>query len=85
MTKRPYGRFVFKDVFSWTFCHHGRFVTTDVLSPRMFCHHGRFVATDVLTPDVLTLRMLCDGRFVTGCFVTGRFVGESYSFISYVH
>jgi hypothetical protein len=53
------------------FCHHGHFVTTDV------CHHGCFVATDVLTPDVLTLRMLCDRRFVTGCFVTGRFVSES--------
>jgi hypothetical protein len=64
-------------LFSWTFCHHGRFATTDVLSPRMFCHHGRFVATDVMTPDVLTLRMLCDERFVTGRFVTGRFVGES--------
>jgi hypothetical protein len=60
-TKRPYGRFVFKDIFF-----------LDLLSPRTFCHHGRFVATDVLTPDVLTLRMLCDGRFVTG-----RFVGES--------
>jgi hypothetical protein len=36
----------------------GRFVATDVLSPRMFCPHTRFV----------------HGRFVSGRFVSGRFV-----------
>jgi hypothetical protein len=61
----PDGRFV-----------HGRFVPTDVLSPRTFCPHGRFdrrtfCPTDLLSPrtfcptDVLSLRTFCPhGRFV---------------------
>ncbi len=65
---------------------HGCFVPTDVLSPQMFCppdvmSHGRFVPTDVLSDgrfvakDVLSPRTFCPyGRYVHGCFFSGRFV-----------
>jgi hypothetical protein len=36
----------------------------DILSLRMFCLYGRFVPTDILS----------HGRYVSGCFVSGRFV-----------
>jgi hypothetical protein len=58
-----------------TFCPHGCFVPTDVLSD------GRFVPTDVLSDgrfvamDILSPRMFCPhGRFVHGHFVSGHFV-----------
>ncbi len=58
-----------------TFCPHGHFVPTDILSA------GRFVLTDVLSnwrfvcPDVLSPRTFClYGRFVPGRFVSGCFV-----------
>ncbi len=42
------GRFVATDVLSlWTFCPHGRFVSTDVLSMDV-------LSLDVLSPDVLS-------------------------------
>jgi hypothetical protein len=52
-------------------------MSLDVLSPRTFC------LMDIMSPDVfptgvsdfLSVRMLCpSGRFVPGCFVSGRFV-----------
>ncbi len=55
---------------SRTFCPHGRFVPTDVLSAGRFVA-GRFVPTDVLSdgcfvrPDVLSPRTICPYR----CFV----------------
>jgi hypothetical protein len=39
--------------FSLTFCHHGCFVTTDVLSPRMFCRYERFDTGRFDSPDVM--------------------------------
>jgi hypothetical protein len=54
-----------------TFCPAGHFVF------RMFCLRGRFVPEDVLShwmfcpKDVLSIV-----RFVSGCFVSGRFVPE---------
>jgi hypothetical protein len=75
----PDGRFV-----------HGRFVPTDVLSPRTFClpdvmSHGRFVPTDVLSDgrfvatDVLSPRTFCPyGCYVHGRSVSGRFVSGRF-------
>jgi hypothetical protein len=51
-----------------TFCPAGRFVPTDVLSLRTFCLYGCFVPTDVLS----------HGRYVSGCFVSGRFVSGCF-------
>jgi hypothetical protein len=52
-------------------------IITDVLSLRTVCLYGRFFSTDVLSTDVLSLRTFCDG-VLSGSFVTGCFVGESY-------
>ncbi len=51
-----------------TFCPAVRFVSTDVLSLRMFCLYGCFVSTDVLS----------HGRYVSGCFVSRRFVSGCF-------
>jgi hypothetical protein len=58
----------------------GRFVSTDVLSPRMFglpdvlslwtfCLHRRFVPTDVFSHGCYVSGCIVSGRFVSGCFV----------------
>jgi hypothetical protein len=69
---------------------HGRFVSTDILSPRTFCptdvmSHGCFVPTDILSDgrfvstDVLSPRTFCPhGRFVHGRFVSGHFVSGRF-------
>ncbi len=62
-----------------TFCPHGRFVLTDVLSAgcfvrrtfcphrrfvrQMFCHYGCFVPTDVLSPRTFCPQTFCLGTF----------------------
>ncbi len=69
------GCFVVTDILSLRmFCHHVGFATTDVLSLWLFCHHRCFVTVVVLPPDILYRRMICDGRFLDGCFSEGRFV-----------
>jgi hypothetical protein len=40
------------------FCHHGCFVTKDILS------HGRLDAMDVFSSDILSLRTFYGGRFI---------------------
>ncbi len=76
---------------------HGRFVPTDVLSPRTFCptdvmSHGRFVLTDVLSDgrfvstDVLSPRTFCpNGRFVHGRFVSGCLVSGRFVWAPHVY
>jgi hypothetical protein len=52
----------------WTFCPK-MFSSKDVLSLRIFCPWGHFVPLDVLSTGPLSTV-----HFVSGCFVSGRFV-----------
>jgi hypothetical protein len=68
----------------------GRFVSTDVLSPRTFCLYGRFVSTDVLSlgtfcphgnfvPRKICLRPFCLRTFCLRMFCPyGRFVSGRF-------
>ncbi len=68
----------------------GRFVSTDVLSPRTFCLYGRFVPTDVLSlwmfcpygrffPQTLCLRLFCLRTFCLRMFCPyGRLVSGRF-------
>ncbi len=51
------------------FCLYGRFVSTDVLSPRTFFLYGGFVPTYVLSHGRYVSGRYVSGRFVSGCFV----------------